>query len=287
MYFRSRYFIIFLASILVFLSAVSFALNMSAQTEQMQILRRSKEYCRRLDQAALDFVCMEEVSEKYIDVVQVVEMIRFGMGSRVVEKEIVRKHKYLYDYQFIRKDDRKIEKRILLEEDGIKKKEEIIQLKTKMFQYKNVLFGPVNLLSEERQQFFDYKMVGDEFFDGERALVIEATPLSGFREQILWGKIWVSKSDFSILKIEWNQDIMVYSAVIKDMARRYKAEPRITHITEFGFEKNGIRFPNRYFIEEAYIKNKGRKIIHSETNVVYRDYKFFTVETDVKFKWKK
>lgn len=232
-------------------------------------------------------MCMEEVSEKYIDVVQVVEMIRFGMGSRVVEKEIVRKHKYLYDYQFIRKDDRKIEKRILLEEDGIKKKEEIIQLKTKMFQYKNVLFGPVNLLSEERQQFFDYKMVGDEFFDGERALVIEATPLSGFREQILWGKIWVSKSDFSILKIEWNQDIMVYSAVIKDMARRYKAEPRITHITEFGFEKNGIRFPNRYFIEEAYIKNKGRKIIHSETNVVYRDYKFFTVETDVKFKWKK
>jgi len=265
---------------------------MSAQTEQIkmeQILKRSREYCKKLAQVALDFVCMEEVSENYIDVAHVLEKkIRFGRGLRwIVEKEVEHKHKYLYNYQFIRKDDRKIEKRILLEEDGVKKKEKITQLKTKMFQYKNVLFGPINLLAEDRQQFFNYKMIGDELIDGERAIVIEAIPLPGFHEQMLWGKIWVSNSDFSILKIEWNRDRMAHSAVIKDMARRYKAEPRITHITEFGFEKNGIRFPNRYFIEEAYIKKKGRKIIHSETNVAYRDYKFFTVETDVKLKWKK
>ena len=281
---------IVLASILIFHYPSFLAQNVSEQTEQIkmaQILKKSREYCQRLGQVALDFVCMEEVSEKYIDIVQVLEMIRHGMGSRIVEKELVRKHNYLHDYQFIRKDDRKIEKRILLEEDGVKKKEEITQLKTKMFQYKNVLFGPVNLLCEERQPFFDYKMVGDEFFDGERALVIEAIPREEFREQILQGKIWVDNSDFSILKIEWNQDRMAHSAVIKDMARRYKADPRITHITEFGFEKNGIRFPSRYFIEEAYIKKKGKKIIHSETNVIYKDYKFFTVETDVEIKWKK
>ncbi|MGB2763017.1 MAG: hypothetical protein WBC20_01255 [Candidatus Aminicenantaceae bacterium] len=248
-------------------------------------MKKSREYCQRLARVALDFVCMEEVSEKYIDVVQVA--VRFGRGSRFQEKGLVRKHKYLHDYQFIRKDDRKIEKRILLEEDGIKKKEEVTQLKTKMFQYKNVLFGPVNLLAEDRQQFFNYKMIGDELLDGEKTLVIEATPLPGFREQILWGKIWVKEDDLSILKIEWNQDRMAHSAVIKDMSRRYKGEPRITHITEFGFEKNGIRFPSRYFIEEAYIKKKGKKIVHSETHVVYKDYKFFIVETDVKLILKK
>jgi hypothetical protein len=253
------------------------------QTKMMQILKRSREYCRRLAQVALDFVCMEEVSEKYIDVVQFVE--RFSIGA-VLEKEVVRKHKYLYDYQFIRKDGRKIEKRILLEENGIKKSEEVSKLKTRMFQYKNVIFGPANLLAEDRQQLFNYKMIGDELIDGERALVIEAIPLPWVSEEVLWGKIWVSNSDFSILKIEWNQDRMSHSAVIKDMAKRYEAESRITHITEFGFEKNGIRFPNRYFIEEAYIKKNGKKIIHSEINVTYRDYKFFTVETDVKFKWK-
>ncbi|MBC8359307.1 MAG: hypothetical protein H8E54_10250, partial [Candidatus Aminicenantes bacterium] len=135
----------------------------------MQILKKSREYCRRLSQVALYFVCMEEISEKSINVVQVVKMIR-GMGSWFVEKEVVIKHKYLYDYQFIRKDDRKIERRILLEEDGVKKKEEVTRLKTTMFQYKNVLFGPVNLLSEERQQFFNYKMIGDELLDGEKTL---------------------------------------------------------------------------------------------------------------------
>jgi len=290
MFFPLSCLIIFLAFALIFFSPLIFAQNVSAQTDQvkiMQILKRSREYCQRLSKTALDFVCMEEVSEKNINVVQVVEIIRFGMGSRVVEKEVVTKHKYLYDYQFIRKDDRKIEKRILLEEDGIKKREEVTRLKTTMFQYKNVLFGPVNLLAEDRQQFFDYKMIGDELLDGERALVIEATPMPSIREQILWGKIWVKEDDLSILKIEWNQDRMVHSAVIKDMARRYKAEPRITHITEFGFEKNEIRFPSHYFIEEAYIKKKGKKIVHSETQVVYKDYKFFTVETDVKFKLKK
>lgn len=290
MFFPLSCLIIFLAFALIFFSPSIFAQNVSVQTDQAkmaQILKQSKEYCRRLAHAALDFVCMEEVSEKKINIIQVLEMIRFGMGSRVVEKEFVRKHKYLYDYQFIHKDDRKIEKRILLEEDGIKKREEVTRLKTTMFQYKNVIFGPINLLDEDRQPFYNYKMIGDELIDGKKTLVIEATPIPTFREQILWGKIWVCESDFSILKIEWNQDRMAHSAIIKDMARRYKAEPRITHLTEFGFEKNGIRFPSRYFIEEVYIKKKGKKIVHSETQVIYKDYKFFTVETDVKFKLKK
>jgi len=257
------------------------------QTKMRQILKKSREYCRRLDKVALDFVCVEEVSEKYTDIIRALEMIGRYMGSRVVEKEVVRKHKYLYDYQFIRKEDRKIEKRILLEEDSVKKKEDVTRLGTKMFQYKNVLFGPINLLAEDRQQFFNYKMIGDELLDGKRTLVIEAIPIPTLREQLLWGKIWVSDDDLSILKIEWNQAKMAHSAIIKDMARRYKGEPRITHITEFGFEKNGIRFPSHYFIEEAYIKKKGKKIVHSETHVVYKDYKFFTVETEVKYKLKK
>lgn len=285
-----RYFIISLVAVSILFSLSILAQDAPAQagqTKMGQILEKSREYCQRLDKVALDFVCVEEVSEKYTDIIHALEMVRGYMGSRVVEKEMVRKHKYLYDYQFIRKEDRKIEKRILLEEDGAKKKEEVTRLGTKMFQYKNVLFGPINLLAEDRQQFFNYKMIGKELLDGKEALVIEAIPIPSLEEQLLWGKIWVNEDDLSILKIEWNQAKMAHSAIIKDMARRYKGEPRITHITEFGFEKNGIRFPSHYLIEEAYIKKKGKKIVHSETDVIYKDYKFFTVETDVKYKLKK
>jgi hypothetical protein len=71
------------------------------QTIVSQILKRSGEYCRRLDQAALDFVCLEEVKEVFME----------GWVGKIY---VLREHRYLYDYQFVRKEDRKIEKRILL-----------------------------------------------------------------------------------------------------------------------------------------------------------------------------
>jgi len=57
----------------------------------------------------------------------------------------------------------------------------------------------------------------------------------------------------------------------------------MTLVSEYKVEKNGIRFSSRYFIEEAYIGKKGKKFISSETTVIYRDYKFFTVETEIKY----
>ena len=141
MFFPLSCLIIFSAFALISFSPSIFAQNVSAQTDQvkmMQILKRSREYCRRLSQVALDFVCMEEVSEKYIDVNQVA--VRFGRGSRFQEKGVVRKHKYLYDYQFIRKDGRKIEKRILLEEDGVKKKRKKIVHSETQVVYKDYKF---------------------------------------------------------------------------------------------------------------------------------------------------
>ncbi len=36
------------------------------------------------------------------------------------------------------------------------------------------------------------------------------------------------------------------------------------------------------FIEEAYLNERGRKFVRSETTVEYTDFKFFTVEVEVK-----
>ncbi|MBP1768405.1 MAG: hypothetical protein H6P98_2520, partial [Candidatus Aminicenantes bacterium] len=66
-------------------------------------------------------------------------------------------------------------------------------------------------------------------------------------------------------------------------ARKYGSELAVSLITEYGFEKNGIRFPSRDYSEEAYIKPDGKKFVRSRTSVVYKDYKFFIVETDVKY----
>jgi len=58
--------------------------------------------------------------------------------------------------------------------------------------------------------------------------------------------------------------------------------PRITLTSEFAVEKNGLRFPSRLVAEEAYLNDRGRTFVRSTTAVAYKDFKFFTVEVDVR-----
>ena len=53
-----------------------------------------------------------------------------------------------------------------------------------------------------------------------------------------------------------------------------------TSFTEFGFEKNGLRFPSRSYTEQAYMRKDRGKSPSAEISVTYKDYKFFTVETE-------
>jgi len=97
-------------------------------------------------------------------------------------------------------------------------------------------------------------------------------------------KFGSEKKIFAILKIEWEQESMENFEEIERIAESIKATPLITFISEFGFEKNKIRFPNRYSVEEIYIPRPGRRrILKSKITVVYDNYKFFTVDTKVKY----
>lgn len=110
----------------------SVPLNAQGQADSARlaaILEKAATYCQRLDQAALDFVCLEEVTE---------------MTRHFTPKTDV----YLYDYQFIRKNNETKEQRNLVAVNGEKTNIRDSSLNTFMFQYKNVLFGPIGLLSQ-------------------------------------------------------------------------------------------------------------------------------------------
>jgi hypothetical protein len=50
-------------------------------------------------------------------------------------------------------------------------------------------------------------------------------------------------------------------------------------------EKNGIRFPSRVFLEEAYQRKKNKKkSVVSSVTIDYKNYQFFTVDVDVNYK---
>lgn len=246
--------------------------NNSNSTDQVEleiILKKCAEYCEKLDNVVLFFVCQEEVKEEML------------LLPHMRKKE---RNVYVYDYQLIRKENEINERRILLEENRQKKREKDAQLKTKIFTYKNIIFGPIDLLNEGLQQYNDYKIVKEEKLKGEKSVVIEAVPKPSFKSDYLYGKIWVRKADFSILKIEWKQQSIKNYEIIEETALKIRAEPQITLIAEYGFEKNGIRFPSKLFIQEAYSSLGIRRLTLCKYTVIYDGYKFFTVDTESKIK---
>ena len=88
---------------------------------------------------------------------------------------------------------------------------------------------------------------------------------------------------FGLEKIEWDQRSLGNLDLLIADARRFESTPKVAIYAEYTFEKNGIRFPNKYSIIETYYRNGIKNFIRSEIITTYKDYKFFTVESTVKY----
>jgi len=279
----------------IFLSAAILlvsSLSGSQDNELERILERSALYCEKLSRSVLYFVCKESIKEEIYDAATPSITIRrsgsggaYSFNSRAFSRRpqrVVKKNEYLYDYQLNRKPDGIRETRILLKENRKERNEADSKLKTK-FQHKNIIMGPIGLFSFYWQLTHDYTIVKEGKFKGDRVYIIEARPNDISFETHLYGKIWVRKSDHSIMKIEWTQDGIEGYDFIQQRAEAMRLKPEITLIAEYAFEKSGIRFPSKYQIIEAYRDSRQRKVMFSRTTVEYEDYQFFTVETEIKY----
>jgi hypothetical protein len=252
-----------------------------------QLLAKAKAYCLRLETAALDFTCIEKIEERAYQLNEIQpDAVVTDAGkahySYAAPRQNYYSHSYVYDYQFVRKADRKAEKRTLLEEDGRKMKTDDAELATTTIRVENALFGPIGLLGESAQSGHDYRIAGEDTQKGKKVVIVEAVPKPGLDRQHCYGQIWVREDDGSIVKISWDQQSVGNFQMIKARAKQLGAEPQMTSVTEYGMEKNGLRFPSKDTTEEAYLKG-GQKFLHSLTTIVYKDYKFFTVETEVRY----
>ena len=252
--------LLFIAAVCLVSTALS-SQDPAGPSRLAAILRKSADYCRKLDQAALDFVCLEEVTETSHNL---------SANTDV----------FLYDYQFVRKTEGAKERRNLVAVNGKKANLRDTPLHTGFFQYSNVLFGPVGLLSAYWQSLLAYKIVGHDTFHDLKAVIVEATPGPDLSEPHPFGRIWIREDDGSVLKIVWDQRSLGNFKMIEEWAREHDAEPQITSFSEYGFEKNGLRFPSHSFTDQGYIRKDRGKFSSAEISVVYKSYKFFTVETE-------
>jgi hypothetical protein len=269
------------------------AAKSATEIDLPSLLQKAAEYCQRLEGSIFDFFCREEIEET-IDVT--LEPIKpgapldewsYGGGSNrrgiysIAGKVSKFKNSFVYDYQCIRAERVLTEKRTLLKEGKEERNVPNAKLELSGLVYFNNLLSPINLFGERSQPDFDYRVVGKEKFEKKPVLVVEAKLKAGVIEpKCLLGKAWIDPGTADILKMELTQKPTGGLEVFAKREAQYDRKLRLTLRTEFSAEKNGIRFPSRLLIEEAYLNKMGRAYVRSKTNVVYSNFKFFTVETE-------
>jgi hypothetical protein len=255
------------------------------------VLKKTAAYCQRLESSVLDFVCLEEIQETIdptLDVLQSTYLFgiddwSWAIGEAVLARRPRQKIKssFLYDYQCVRSGRAIRETRTLLKENGKKKNVPNAALKTSVVVFGTALMGPVGLFGERFQSQYDYSIGGQDKIAKRPVVVIDAKPKPGAPETTnLYGKAWIDPATADILKIEWSESRIGRHEIFDKRGEDYKRSPRLTILSEFRAEKNGIRFPSRLFVEEAYISEKGRAFVRSKTEVIYKDFRFFTVEVE-------
>ncbi|MBN1273272.1 MAG: hypothetical protein JXB26_13475 [Candidatus Aminicenantes bacterium] len=281
-------FIILLSAVLLLGPLESFAYQESGQVDNTDfdldsILQKCADYCEKLIHASFDFTCYEEIDEEKAQTNPTVLRISRALRRHSrIQTENFQKSSFLYDYQLIYKNKKFQEKRILLNENGEERNKKDAVLQTK-FKHRYAIFGPVGLLSSSSQRLHDYKIIGKEKGEEGEIFVLEVVPMDTAKVEHLYGKVWIKLPDVHITKIEWIQESLRNYDVIEKFAQKCHGTPRITLISEYGHEKNGLRFPSKYSIEEAYIIPGRRKKIASKKTVRYTNYEFFSVEVDVRY----
>jgi hypothetical protein len=299
-------------SSIIILAAPSFAsiLTQDAPSQKQNIdpfqsalvLQGARRYSQRLEKAALDFVCREETSESIDrsrdfkkDFVSRVYQVPGTMSTNLppaqrppvpgdVREAGAIQNTYIFDYQFVRQSGKIAEKRELLEKNGRKAGKKETPPETAAFQYADILLAPVRLLDERFAEYYDYRLLREDTLDGVKAWVLDVVPRLAVVGAYLGGRLWLSAADSAVLRIDWDPTTFGRYENILRRAKAYQAQPLVTSTTEFGVEKNGIRFPSVDLTEEAYTDRQGNKFVRAVTKVVYKDYKFFTVETETEFK---
>jgi hypothetical protein len=260
----------------------------SSQDSLTTILDKSGEYCRKLADSALYFVCQERISEEIYE-------FRGGGGGIAISadggvsttyfarpsRRKTTKNSYIYDYQLMKKEERVDETRALVEENGKKKDVKDEPLKTQRFVSRKAVFGPVGFLGREWREVYNYKLIKQEKVEGREAYVIEAKPKVPVEGKPNYGKLWVDKMDFSVLKIEVEDQSLAGFEKVLEQAKSRGVKPAFNTIHEYGIVKNGLRFPSRTVFIEKYEGDSAVGFTQSKTEISYENYKFFTVETQV------
>jgi hypothetical protein len=134
---------------------------------------------------------------------------------------------------------------------------------------------------ESNTYVFDYQMIRKDGMITDRRILLRENGIKKFEvdvepkikrfkhHNILFGPI-------ALLDLRW-QPFYDYKIIEKGKFKRENV------VVEYGFEKNGIRFPNKYSVVETYYRGGSVYFVRYRLDTTYKRYKFFTVKTEVNY----
>jgi TonB family protein len=265
-----------------------------------KILNQCAEYCRKLADLALDFVCIEtieEVNYKFIDeetmrkrniYVSIIPSGNPGLTSRVFlpfrDHRSTERNRYVCDFQLIKKNETIEERRILLEDNGRKFPDRSRLLEEKRFSVIRPLFALINIFAQNRQSLFAYTLLDEKNVDGVLAYIVEAVPKSGNENGINKARIWVDQKSFRIHKCEIEGIPLEGFERLLDEITQFNLSPMFVTTHSYRVEKNGILFPSRSIVRVDYPVSTTGKLLKQKIEMNYDRYRFFSVETEARIK---
>ncbi len=252
------------------------------------ILKKCAEYCERVKSIALFYVCQEEIKDKTNSYrnANTWEPSPYGdpviVPGRGLKLNNTRISSYLYDYQLIYKGKELKEQRTLIKKNNKKQDIENAKLETR-FNTKYLVYGPVGFLSRYWQNYFSYEIIGRERLSKIQATIIHAIPKPNNKENRNFAKLWINEKDSCILQIEWGSESISDFDGKNIASRSGEFRTELMFNVTYGFEKNGVRFPNRQLIQEFLVSESGERYLRNEIITNFTNYKFFIVETDIKY----
>ena len=240
--------------------------EIALQKRMEKILEKTAAYCKRLNSELIYFFCNEVIREE-----------SSGGHGRT-------RNSIIYEYQLVKEENKISERRIQLESNGIKNRREDVPLGTVKYKYEYLIFGPIVFFQKAVQDRFVYRITGEDMFKGQKAVVVEAIPLTEGTWKLLGGKIWLNADDFAVLKIEWHPQFLANNFLQSlDSARRLNKDLLVEFYSEFGIERQGIRYPSKYRIREFHVSENGKRKRTAGLDVDFKKYRFFSVGTSVSY----
>jgi len=266
--------------------------------ELARILELGGDYCERLENAVLDFICIETIKETHYYLhpdmyVQPLVGDRTGnvwLGTKFIRNDPSRteQNTYVCDYMLIRTESTPEEQRLVLKEKGGSTNVPGTFLKEDKYIAIGPLFASIRILGKDRQNLFNYRLLGKKKINGIQTSVIEALPKSGNADGVEFGKLWVDPQDGCILQSEIHGVPLKGFEDVLEETTKLNVKSDFVAVHEYEVEKNNLFFPSRSIVEVTYPSGwtayptwPSPKL---KAVITYKQYKFFMVSTDVKIK---